>query len=54
MIVVVLSVAKFSGLAISDAKIKIYFFQTKSTEAILSNSTRKLLWVEISEILTAV
>jgi len=29
VIVVVLSVAKFSGLAISDAKIKIYFFQNK-------------------------
>jgi len=30
------------------------FFQIKYTEAILSNSTRKLLWFEISKMLTAV
>ena len=29
-------------------------FQIKYTEAILSNSTRELLWFEITEILTAV
>jgi len=34
------------GLAISNAKILIHF-QKKYTEAILSNSTRKLLWFEI-------
>jgi len=31
-----------------------YFFQIKYTEAILSNSTRKLLWFEISKMLMAV
>jgi len=31
-----------------------YIFQTKNTEAILSNSTRKLLWFEITKILIAV
>ena len=31
-----------------------YIFQTKYTEAILSNSTRKLLWFEISKMLIAV
>jgi len=30
------------------------FFQIKYTEAILSNSTRKLLWFEITEMLIAV
>ena len=30
-----------------------FIFQTKHTEAILSNSTRKLLWFEITEMLTA-
>jgi len=42
----------FPGLAISNAKIYI-FFQIKYTEAILSNSTRKLLWFEISKMLIA-
>jgi len=31
-----------------------YIFQTNNTEAILSNSTRKLLWFEITKILIAV
>ena len=31
-----------------------YIFQIKYTEAILSNCTRKLLWVEISKMLVAV
>ena len=31
-----------------------YFFQIKYTDAILSNSTRKLLWFEIIEMLIAV
>jgi len=43
----------FSELAISNAKMYI-FFQIKYTEAILSNSTRKLLWFEISKMLIAV
>jgi len=30
------------------------FFQMKYTEAILSNSARKLLWLEIAEMLVAV
>jgi len=37
----------FPGLAISNAKI--YIFQIKYTKAILSNSTRKLLWLEINQ-----
>ena len=40
----------FPGLAISNAKILI-FFQIKYTEAVLSNSTRKLLWFEITKML---
>ena len=32
----------------------IYTFQIKYTEAILSNSTRKLLWLEITKMLIAV
>jgi len=39
----------FPGLAISNAKIKNIF--KKYTEAILSNSTRKLFWFEISKML---
>jgi len=31
-----------------------YIFQAKYTEAILSNSTRKLLWLEITKMLIAV
>jgi len=38
----------FPGLAIYNAKIKIYFSQIKHTEAVLSNSTRELLWFEIT------
>jgi len=34
--------------------INTYFFQTKCTEAILSNGTRKLLRLEISKMLIAV
>jgi len=45
---------RFPGLAISNAKILIYFFQIKYTEAISSNSTRKLLWFEITKILIEV
>jgi len=37
----------------SSAEIQIYFFQIKYTEAISSNSTRKLLWFEIAKILIA-
>ena len=44
----------FPGLAIYSAKILIYFFQIKYTEAILSNGTRKLLWFEITKMLIAV
>jgi len=46
----------FPGLAISSAKIWIYLniFQTKYTETILSNSPRKLLWLEITKMLIAV
>jgi len=44
----------FPGLAISTDKIVIYFFQIKYTEAILSNSTRKLLWFEITKMVIAV
>ena len=45
---------RFPGLAISNAKILIYFFQIKYTEAISSNSTRRLLWFEITKILIEV
>jgi len=44
----------FPRLAISNAKILIYFFRKKYTEAIFSNSTRKLLWFEITKMLIAV
>jgi len=44
----------FTGLAISNAKILIYFFQIKYTDVILSNSTGKLLWLEITKMLVAV
>jgi len=44
---------RFSGLAISNDKILIYFSK-KNTEAILSNTTRKLLRFEMTKILTAV
>jgi len=42
----------FTGLAISSA-INIYF-QINYTEAILPNSSRKLLWFEITKMLIAV
>ena len=41
------------GWAVTMLKYK-YFFQMKCTEAILSNSTRKLLRFEITKMLTAV
>ena len=44
----------FPGLAISNAKLLIYFSKIKYTEAILSNSTRKQLWLEVTEMLIAV
>ena len=43
----------FPGLAISNAKTLIYF-SNKICEAVLSNSTRKLLWFEITKTLIAV
>jgi len=43
----------FYGLAISNAKYH-YIFQIKYTEAVLSNSTRKLLWFETTEMAIAV
>jgi len=49
-----LAQCRFPGLAISNSKILVYFFQKKCTEAILSNSTRKLLWFEFSKMLIAV
>jgi len=48
-----LAQCRFPGLAISDAKMLIYF-QIKYTEAILSKNTRKLLWFEITKMLIAV
>jgi len=42
----------FHGLAFSNAEVG-YIFQIKYTEAI-SNSTRKLLWFEISKMMIAV
>jgi len=36
------------GVAVFNAKYK-YIFRIKYTEAILSNSTRRLLWFEITE-----
>ena len=45
---------RFPQLAISNAVIQMHFFQIQYTEAILSNSTRKLLWFEISKMLIAV
>ena len=37
-----LAQSQFPGLAISNAKILVYFSQIKYTDAILSNNTRKL------------
>jgi len=45
----------FPGLAIFMLRYKyMFFFQIKHTEAILSNSPRKLLWFEITKMLIAV
>ena len=44
---------RFSGLAICNAEILIYF-QIKYTGAISLNSTQKLLWFEITKMLIAV
>jgi len=44
----------FPGLVISNAKYKYIFFQIKYAEAVLANSTRKLLWFEITKMLIAV
>jgi len=43
----------FPGLAISNAKILIYL-SDEHTAAILSNSTQKLLWFEITKVLIVV
>jgi len=48
-----LAQCRFPELAISNTTIYI-FFEIKYVEAILSNSTRKLLWFEISKMLIAV
>ena len=48
-----LAQCRFPGLAISYAKILIHF-RIKYTKAILSNSTRKLLWFKITRMLVAV
>ena len=47
------TVSRFPGLAVYDAKMLI-FFRIKNTEAILSNSTRKLLWFQTTTMLIAV
>jgi len=48
-----LTQCRFPGLAISNTKILIYIFQIKYTETILSNSTRKLVWFEITKMMIA-
>jgi len=48
------TVPRFPGLSISNDKILMYFSQIKYTEAIISNNTRKVLWLEITKMLTAV
>jgi len=48
-----LAQCRFTGLAISSAKIQMHF-PIKYTEVTLLNSTRKLLWFEITKMLTAV
>jgi len=45
---------RFSRLAVSNAKMLILIFPIKYTQAILSNSTRKLLWCEITKMPVAV
>ena len=42
---------RFPVLAISNAKNINVYFQIKYTEAILSNSNRKLLWFEITKMM---
>ena len=49
-----LTQCRLPGLAISTANIYIYIFSNKYTEAILSNSARKLLRFEINKMLIAV
>ena len=51
---ILLAQCRFPGLAVSSAKIQIYFFQIKYTAALLPSSTRKLLWFEITKMLIAV
>ena len=46
-----LAQCRFPGLALSSAQMLICIFQIKYTEAILSNSTRKVLWSEINKML---
>jgi len=48
------TVPRFPGLSISNDKILMYFSQIKYTEAIVSNNTRKVLWLEITKMLIAV
>ena len=48
-----LAQCRFPGQAISNAKILLYI-SNKIYEAILSNSTLKLLWFEITKMLIAV
>ena len=48
-----LAQCRFLGLLFAMIKYK-YIFQVKYTEAISSDSTRKLLWFEISKMLIAV
>jgi len=47
-VLIQLEQCQFPGLAISSGKILIHFL-IKYTEVILSNSTRKLLWFEITK-----
>jgi len=48
-----LAQCRFPGLAFPMLQYK-YVFQLKYTEAILSNSTRKPLWFEVTKMLVAV
>jgi len=48
-----IQLAQFAGLAIPTLKYK-YILEIKYTEAILTNSTRKPLWFEITKMLLAV
>ena len=48
-----LALCCFPGLALSNAKIE-YIFQIKYTAATISNSTRKLLWFEITKMVIVV